>query len=149
MPGPFSSLQGLALSPDETMLYAADYAKGIFAIDLATGDAHVLAVPRNETLLGVDGLYAAGKGILVGTQNGTTPQRVIRIRLGPHGLGIAGVDALASNESGFDDITLGVVAGNVFYFNAAGQWSLFGDDGKMPDAAKLKPATVLRLKFEE
>ncbi len=74
---------------------------------------------------------------------------LIRMRLERAGLGIAAVDTLASNGEPFDDITLGVAAGNVFYFNAAGQWSLFGDDGKMPDAAKLKPATVLHLKFEE
>ncbi|HEX7419570.1 MAG TPA: hypothetical protein VF505_06765 [Thermoanaerobaculia bacterium] len=141
--GPFASLQGLALSSDEQVLYAADYSKGVFAIDLKTRDSRLLPGPANVTLLGVDGLYRSGNGTLIGTQNGTNPQRVIRIRLAKGGLAIAGVDSLASNERDFDDITLGAVAGSEFCFNATGQWALFGDDGKPPDPAKLKPANVL------
>jgi sugar lactone lactonase YvrE len=141
--GPFSSLQGLAPSSDGRILYAADYARGIFAIDVATGDTHLLPIPPNTSLLGVDGLYTAGKGTLVGTQNGTNPQRVIRMQLAPNGQAITRVDALASNERDFDDITLGVVNGGRLYFNAAAQWNLFGDDGTAPDAAKLNPARIL------
>ena len=143
MSGPFASLQGLALSRDERVMYAADYSKGIFAIDLKTRDIHLLPVPATVTLLGVDGLYSDGNGVLIGTQNGTNPQRVIRIRLAKGGLAIDGVDTLASNEHDFDDITLGAVAGAQFCFNATAQWALFGDDGKAPDSAKLKPANVL------
>ncbi|HSP14185.1 MAG TPA: hypothetical protein VLV78_05480 [Thermoanaerobaculia bacterium] len=146
--GPFASLQGLALSADGRILYASDYSRGIYAIDLATRDAALLPTPPEVTLLGIDGLYTAGKG-LVGTQNGTSPQRVVRIVLVPGGLAVAKIDVLASNEPDFDDITLGVVAGNAFCFNAAGQWALFGDDGKQPDAAKLKAALVLRVALEE
>jgi sugar lactone lactonase YvrE len=145
--GPFSNLQGLAFSPDEKTMYASDYSKGIFAIDVATRDAHVLPIPATVSLLGVDGLYGAGDGVLIGTQNGTNPQRVIRIRLTRDGLGIAGVDTLASNEAAFDDITLGVVAGKSFYFNGAGQWGRFDDDGKAADPTKLKSSVVLRDDF--
>ena len=141
--GPFSSLQGLAPSPDGRILYAADYARGIFAIEVATGEPHLLPIPPNTSLLGVDGLYTAGKDTLVGTQNGTNPQRVIRMQLAPNGQAITRVDTLASNERDFDDITLGVVNGDRLYFNAAAQWNLFGDDGTAPDAAKLNPARIL------
>ena len=141
--GPFSSLQGLAPSPDGRILYAADYARGIFAIDVATGDPHLLPIPPSTSLLGVDGLYTAGQGTPVGTQNGTNPQRVIRMQLAPNGQAITRVDTLASNERDFDDITLGVVNGDRLYFNAAAQWNLFGDDGKAPDSGKLNPARIL------
>jgi DNA-binding beta-propeller fold protein YncE len=143
--GPFASLQGLAISTDGHVLYASDYSRGIDVIDLTTRDVHLLPVPPGVTLLGVDGLYAAGKGILIGTQNGTNPQRILRIQLAPGGLSVANVDVLASNEAEFDDITLGVLVDDRLYFNGVAQWALFGDDGKPPDASKLKPALVLRV----
>lgn len=145
--GPFGSLQGLAISSDGRLLYAADYARGIFAIDLATLDVHLLTVPSGVTLIGVDGLYALDKSTLIATQNGTNPQRVIRIRLA--GLSVQSVDVLAANEPDFDDITLGVPVGKTFYFNAVSQWGRFGEDGKQPDPAKLKPALVLRVAVPE
>jgi hypothetical protein len=144
--GPFGSLQGLAAG---NVLYVSDYAKGIFAVDLATRDVRLLAAPPEVTLLGVDGLYAVGQRTLIATQNGFTPQRVIRIGLAPGGLAVESVEVLASNEPDFDDITLGIPVGHDFYFNAASQWALFGDGAEKPDAAKLKPALVLRVGFQE
>ena len=44
-----SSLQGLAPSPDGRILYAADYARGIFAIEVATpGDARPARIPSEH-----------------------------------------------------------------------------------------------------
>ena len=82
----------------------------------------------------------------MGTQNGTNPQRVIRMQLAPNGQAITRVDTLASNERDFDDITLGVVTGDLF-FNSAAQWNLYGDDGKAPAPEKLRPAQVLRIRL--
>jgi sugar lactone lactonase YvrE len=144
--GPFGSLQGLALSRNGRTLYAADYGKGIHAIDLATRDSHVLTAPRDTALLGIDGLYTSSDGSLIATQNGTNPQRVLRLKLARDNASIASVDVLAANQPDFDDITLGTLAGDRLLFNAAAQWNLFDDNGSAPDASKLKPAVVLSVR---
>ncbi|HYI13688.1 MAG TPA: hypothetical protein VEK57_31900 [Thermoanaerobaculia bacterium] len=139
--GPFVSLQGLA--PGRAVIYAADYSKGIVAIDRRTRDVHALRVPPTASLLGVDGLYLADATTLVATQNGTYPNRVIRIRLAPSGMAVTSVETLLANAEGMADPTLGVIAGNRFLFNANAQWELFGDDGKIADPLKLEEAVVL------
>jgi hypothetical protein len=138
---PFVSLQGLAVTG--RTLYVADYSKGLFAIDLRTRDVLPVHVPSNVSLLGVDGLSSAGDGSLVATQNGTSPNRVIRIRLAPGGLRVVTVETLLANVPEMSDPTLGVVAGNRFFFNAKAQWDLFEEDGKISDPLKLSEAVVL------
>ena len=138
--GPFVSLQGIA--PAGGVLYVSDYSKGIAAVDLATHDVHFLAPPADASLLGIDGLYRAGPKTLIATQNGTNPQRVLRLDV--DGLRIGRATTLAANLPAMPDITLGVVAGPSFYFNGAAQWDLFDESGKLKDSSKLVPATVLR-----
>lgn len=139
--GPFLSLQGLAVAGEK--LYAADYSKGLFAIDRRTLDIHSLRVPATATLLGVDGIYAVDARTLVATQNGTFPNRIIRIRLTPGGLAVEAVETLLANAPALGDPTLGVIVGNRFFFNANGQWELFGEDGKISDPLRLSEAVVL------
>lgn len=139
--GPFSSMQGIA--PARNVLYVADYAKGILIVDRRTRDVHVLRVPPNASLLGIDGLYLVDESTLIGTQNGTNPNRIIRIRLAPGGLAVSSVDTLLANGSGMGDPTLGMIVGKRFFFNANAQWDLFGGDGRIADPLKLKPAVVL------
>jgi sugar lactone lactonase YvrE len=139
--GPFQSMQGMAAA--RNTLYVADYSAGIFAIDLRTRDAHALRVPPNAALLGVDGLYFVNDRTLIGTQNGTSPNRIVRINLAPGGMAVSSVETLAANVVGMGDPTLGVVVGKRFFFNANAQWDQFGDDGKIADPLKLQPAVVL------
>ncbi|HYK00767.1 MAG TPA: hypothetical protein VE974_03365 [Thermoanaerobaculia bacterium] len=132
--GPFRSLQGLA--PWGEKLYIADYSHGLFAADRRTGDLVLLRVPANVSLLGVDGLYAADATTLFATQNGTNPNRVLRIRLAEGGLAVESVETLLANDARMTDPTLGVLARNRFYFNANGQW-------EEKDPEKLQDALVL------
>jgi sugar lactone lactonase YvrE len=139
--GPFLSMQGLAAIGEK--LYVADYSKGLFAVDRRTLDIHPLRVPANATLLGLDGLYTVDERTLVATQNGTFPNRIVRIRLAAGGLAVESVETLLANVPELGDPTLGVVAGNRFFFNANAQWELFGDDGKISDPLRLSEAVVL------
>jgi len=143
--GPFVSLQGLAAAGN--VLYAADYSKGLFAIDLRTRDVRLMRVPSGSSVRGIDGLYVAAPRTLVGTQNGTNPNRIVRIRLAENGLDVASVETLLANDPILGDPTLGVVAKGAFYVNAAGQWDLFDDAGNPTDEEKLRPATVLRIEL--
>lgn len=139
--GPFLSMQGIAAG--RSALYVADYAKGILMVDRRTRDIHALRVPPNASLLGIDGLYLADATTLIATQNGTNPNRVVRIHLAPGGLAVSSVDTLASRAPGMGDPTLGAIAGKRFFFNANAQWDQFGEDGKIADPLKLSPAVVL------
>jgi hypothetical protein len=118
--GPFRSLQGLA--PWREKLYVADYSNGLFAVDRRTRDLVAVKVPSNVSLLGVDGLYAVDGRTLVATQNGTNPNRILRIRLTADGLAVESVRTLLANDPRMTDPTLGVLARNRFFFNANGQW---------------------------
>jgi hypothetical protein len=146
--GPFVSLQGLALSPDGSVLFAADYTKGLFEIDVHTGDLRSLPVPADVSLLGVDGIYLLDRRTLIGVQNGTNPNRVIRIDLSSDGHSVAGVQTLAANSPLMSDLTLGVLHDGWFFFNANGQWDLFDDDGKPKKDARFENLRVLKIRLK-
>ncbi len=141
--GPFHSLQGLAVS--KRTLYAADYAQGIFAVDLVTHDIVRLPVPEATSLLGVDGIYFAAPDTLIATQNGTSPSRVLRLKL--NGLSIASADVLAARHPRMTDLTLGTIRGRDFLFVANAQWGAWDDDGALRPETKLEPVTVLRVSY--
>jgi sugar lactone lactonase YvrE len=139
--GPFSSLQGMAVSGN--VLFVSDYAKGLFAIDRRTKDLSAVPLKSAGSLLGIDGLYVVDEKTLVATQNGTNPNRIIRIDLDRGTLAVKAVVPLLVNSPEMADPTLGVVANHRFYFNANGQWDLFGEEGKIADPLKLTEAVVL------
>lgn len=143
--GCFQSLQGLAVIGD--VLFAADYSKGLLAIDRKTRDVHTLRVPSNISLLGIDGIYATDAKTLIATQNGTSPFRILRIELGGKGMSVTSAKTLLANSELMGDPTLGVVAGERFYFNGNAQWDLYGEDGKIADPFKLSEAVVLSVPF--
>jgi hypothetical protein len=118
---------------------------GAYAIDLKTSAATPLSVRSNVSLLGVDGLYAVGQGRLIGTQNGTNPHRVIHIAV--DGTNVTSVVPVVANHAEFDEPTLGVPSGELFYFVANSQWNLFDEKGNVTDESKLKPVVVLKTKM--
>ena len=99
----FGSLQGLTI--ENRRLLVADYANGLFTVDLATGNITALPAPKNVTLLGIDGLMAVAGGI-VATQNGVEPQRVIRVSLAPQLNAITDVVVLAAGLPNLTDLGL-------------------------------------------
>ena len=143
---PFIALQGLVFSAGDRLLYVADYSKGIYAVDTTTGDTAALTLPADVTLLGVDGIYRARPANCpISMQEwyeseSHHPHRpllgwTLRRR----------VTTLAANREPMEDPTLGVMVGDQFYFNGAGQWELFGDDGKVTDEKALHEGVVMRV----
>lgn len=126
----FVSPQGLTLSPDQSVLLIADYAMGIFAVDLADGTMKTLNTLSSVTLLGIDGLSLADDGSLIATQNGVTPERVVALKPDPDYRGIAGLRVLAANSPLHDGITLAAPAGPYVYYIANAPWARFDDAGK-------------------
>ena len=140
----FVSLQGLDFTADGKFLFVADYAKGVFKINVATKETVNLAPPQNATLLGIDGMYFDGRD-LIAVQNGITPQRVARLRLSKDFNQIVQLEILEANNPAFDDLTLGVLVKNQFYFVANSQWNLLGSGGKFTAPDKLQDVRIVKV----
>jgi hypothetical protein len=142
----FASLQGLDFTPDGRQLFVADYAKGIFVIDMETKRHALLSPAPNSTLLGIDGLYSY-KGSLLAIQNGVNPSRLIRLSLSGDLKRVERLEILEVNNSLFDEPTLGVLVRDTFYFIANSQWGAIDSKGQLAAPDKLKEPVVLKIKL--
>jgi sugar lactone lactonase YvrE len=128
----FGSLQGLVVV--KRTLLVADYANGLFTVDLATGNITPLAPPKNTTLLGIDGIVAVPGGIAA-TQNGVEPQRVLRISFSPELDAITSVTELAAALPRLDDLTLITLMNGLPTWIAGAGWDGFDSaKSKQPSA---------------
>lgn len=142
----FASPQGLDFTPDGKFLFMADYSKGVFKINLATKEITKLIPAENSTMLGIDGLYFR-QNSLIATQNGVNPQRIVRMVLSKDLNKVEKFEVLEANNPLFDEITLGVLTGNQFYFIANSQWEALGEGGKFAAPEKLKDVNILKVKL--
>ena len=124
--GVFVSPQTPALNKSESILYVPDYAEGIAAIQLATGKIQWLRTTTPLALEGIDGLYWTETG-LIATQNGTSPERVVRFHFRNESV-LDSFKVIEANWPGLGDPTHGVLVGNVFYFIVNSGWDRIGDD---------------------
>lgn len=81
--------------------------RGLWAIDLSGTLTEIAAAP-GTFVGGIDGLYAAGNELLA-IQNGLRPHRVLRIRIAPAKLQVAGIEVLASNLPELAEMTTAAV----------------------------------------
>jgi sugar lactone lactonase YvrE len=143
----FRSLQGMAITPDGTTMYVADYSHGIVRVSLASRTVDLLAAARGVTLLGVDGLYWRG-GALIGVQNGVIPARVVRFCLDPSGRSVRRLEVLERNPAMADEPTLGAIEGDSLVYVATSEWEKYDDAGKRVAGTKLRAATALSVPLE-
>jgi sugar lactone lactonase YvrE len=141
-----TSAQGLALAPDERILYVADYSRGILRIDLESRGIAPMPAADTVAALGIDGLYYVD-GSLVGIQNGVAPWRVVRLRLSPAGDRIVGSEPLDRAHPRHEEPTLGVVVGRDLYYVANSQYERFTQDGRVALPDSLELPVVLRLRL--
>ncbi len=141
--GSFRSLQGMAWGAGDR-LYVADYALGLFVVDVKTRKVSPLKTPLDVASVGIDGLYLVN-GALVATQNGISPQRVIQFSLDAKGLSVTGQKVLLVGDPRADDLSLGVVVGKTLVVNGHSGWSAFEDDGKVTGAFKPSPFLSISL----
>ncbi len=142
--GYFVSLQGIAFSDDDSLLYASDYSQGIFKINAEDESVHLLENKTPTTLLGIDGLYFY-KGKLIATQNGVNPQRVLALSPGKDIASIANYEILESNDPLFDEPTLGVIDKDRFYFISNSQWGRFDKSGRIFPDEQLEYPRILMI----
>ena len=141
--GYFLSLQGIAFSDDDSLLYAADYSQGIFKINTPNGSVNLLENKTSTTLLGIDGLYFY-KGKLIATQNGVNPQRILSLKPDDEITKVVNYKILESNNPLFDEPTLGVIDKDNFYFISNSQWGRFDKSGRIfPDEQLDNPRILM------
>ena len=132
--GSFLSPQTPALRPDGKHVFIPDYLRGVGVLDLATKHVQWFSMQKRFALSGIDGIYFRG-GSLIATQNGTTPERVVRFQLDSSLARIVSSCDIERGTRNLGDPTHGVVIGNEFYYIANSGWDTLADDGSpKPDA---------------
>ncbi len=134
--------QGIALDRKPATLFLADYLTGLFSVDVETGAVAAIANPSNAHLGGIDGLYLH-KGDLIGVQNGTNPQRIVRIKLDKSRTIAERLDVLAQNHDGWNEPTHGYIDGDEFIYIATSNWPAYDDDGNLREGATLAPLRIM------
>lgn len=138
-----NALRGMVFSPDDKILYFADYERGLFGLELARGTAFDVAYPDNSILYGIEGLYMY-EGQLVAIQNGIRPERVMRFKLGEDGHAIEmGVPVESANPA-FATPTLGTLVDNHLYYIANSQRSYYDSYGLRKGSRELPPVKVFK-----
>ena len=139
-----SSIRGLAASDDGTKLYFADYAMGIFGIDLTKSTPFALAHNPDKLVLGgIVGIYFYD-GRLVVIESGMVPQRVMRLKLSDDGRSVASAMPLDVAQPAFSVPTVGAVVGDQLYFIANSQKALYDKFGTVRDPSALEPVRIFK-----
>ena len=139
-----TSLRGMAVSDDGRTLYFADYAMGVFGIDLAKNEPFGLGRnPEKLVLGGIAGMYYYDHCLIV-IESGMVPQRVMRLKLSDDGRSVATAMPLDVAQPAFATPTLGAVVGDELYFIANSQRSLYDKFGVLKEPDSLEATHVFR-----
>ena len=139
--GDFVSPQTPAVLPDGTHLLVPDYVRGLGLLDLNTKHVDWIPMEGKHALSGIDGLYAVGN-LLIATQNGTSPERVVLFTLDGSNTGISAENIIERATSTLGDPTHGVVVGKFFYYIANSGWAVLDDHGNLLEGKSLPVGSV-------
>lgn len=139
-----TSLRGMAVSGDGKTLYFADYAMGVFGVDLVAGKGFDFNYdPAKLVLGGIDGVYWYDNTLVV-IENGMSPHRVMRLTLDKTGRKIVKAIPLEAARPELTLPTYGTIDGDGLYFIANSQKNAYGAYGTPKDDAKLEAVNVFR-----
>jgi hypothetical protein len=120
---PFVGSEGLvaftdvAVTPDNSRLFASDPVMGIFMVDPSAEAAAMLGGPETLNLAGIQSVdYIDGKLFVV--QAGIRPERLLRLELDATGANVENVVPMAIALESFDRPGAGTIAGNDYYYFA-------------------------------
>jgi hypothetical protein len=146
------SPQTPVLSRDGTRLFVADYTMGIAVIELPkageapnlTAKVSYLPHPENVAVVGLDGLYA-NVDSLIGIQNGTEPERIVRFLMNPAQTEITGNQVI--HQIGALDPTHAAEVDGWFYATAHVGWSKVDDNtGQLQPGEKFMHPMLLKFR---
>jgi sugar lactone lactonase YvrE len=134
-------VRALAVSRDGKHLYVADYATGLFGVEIASGKPFAVGFTRNTSLFGIESLYAIPGG-LVAVQNAMSPPRVVTLEMTPDGRNVARLLVVDAAQPEFTGLTRGTLVGDALHLIANTQRGKYTPLGRLADGAKLEPVKV-------
>jgi len=145
-PGTIQGPNGLTTTPDGRWLYVSDYAGFIFRVDTVAKSVARLPAPPDVALYGIDGL-TWHNGSLIGVQNGVEPSRVVQMNLSPDGTRVSAVRILDMNHPRVAEPTIGVVAGDSYYYVANSFGGLLRKPNSVLADQPLAEPVILRIRI--
>jgi sugar lactone lactonase YvrE len=145
-PENLASPQTPALSPDGKRLFVADYSHGIAIIDLATRGVSWLQGPDDFSPAAIDGLCLSGR-TLIAVQNGTSPIRIISIRLDPTLRRAESWQVIEANTAALGTPTHAIAVGRELYFIGHSGWDNFTDEGPVKPGAIFESPRILKTRL--
>lgn len=143
--GDFVSPQTAAALPDGIHLLVPDYVRGLGLLDLKTKHVDWIPMEGKHALSGIDGLYALGN-TLIATQNGTSPERVVRFAMSAPETRVLSESIIERATPTLGDPTHGVVVGDYFYYIANSGWDVLDEHGNLLEGKSLPISSVMRAK---
>jgi hypothetical protein len=144
----FISPQTPSVLPDGKHAFVPDYLRGIGVLDLDNGQVQWLNAngKQKAALSGVDGVYFADGALLL-TQNGTSPERVVRMEIDTTMSKVISEQVIERSTPTLGDPTHGVAVGAWFYYIANSGWDKIGDNGELKAGEAMSPARVMRYRL--
>ena len=142
----FKSLQGVAPTPDGTVVYLADYSRGLLRLDLRTSEVSRVVDSTSKSVRGADGLLWH-QGSLIAIHNGALPGHVVRVDLDTSGRSIAGIDLIEVDPAIGDEPTVGTIVGDELVFVGTSQWEKHDQKGVLKPGAKLRGIVLVGIRL--
>ena len=127
--GDFISPQTPTMLPGDGRVLVPDYVRGIAILNLKTKQVSWISMDGRYALSGIDGIYLSGHTIIA-TQNGTSPERVVRFEVDQSFLQAKSETIIERSTPTLGDPTHGVVVNGRFYYIANSGWDAFDEHGK-------------------
>ena len=138
------SLQGIAFSKNDNILFYSDYSSGLYKCNVKTKDISKLLMPDTFEIKGADGLYYYNNS-LVAIQNGVTPAMICQYTLNKEQTRIISRKILEKGHPAFNEPTLGTIVKDTLYYIANSQWSGYDDNHQILPLDRLQEIKVLKL----
>jgi sugar lactone lactonase YvrE len=107
----------VAVTPDNSLIFASDPVMGIFIVDPSAQSAAMLSGPETLNLGGIQSVeYVDGNLFIV--QAGIQPERLVRLALDANGFAVTDVVPMAVALEAFDRPGAGTVTENDYYYFA-------------------------------
>jgi hypothetical protein len=140
--GEFISPQTIAICEDHHA-FVPDYVRGLAELNLASGAVNWLPMSNHFALDGIDGLYCH-HGVLMATQNGATPERVVAFFFAGSPSAVVAEQVLERATRPLDP-THGVYVGDTFYYLANSGWNVLDEHGAVKPGAHLTRALLMKI----
>ncbi len=115
-------------------------------LDLDTKRVDWIQMEGKHALSGIDGLYALGDAIIA-TQNGTSPERVVRFSLNAPKTRVLSESIIERATASLGDPTHGVVVGDYFYYIANSGWDSLDEHGVVTQGKTLSASSIMRARL--